>query len=441
MTLVCLAASDWPTDPARAAELAAGALELAPRVRCEPEPGLLWADARDLDAAAIAEGLLALADRLPSGAQVGIASTPIAALVAARIAPDDPSRRITRIAPGEDRAFLAPLDVGVLEPPPPPNLYPLLAGVGIECCADLARLDRESVEARFGAEGARIWRLARADDDRPIFASRPRELPRAELEWVDYELATQEHVVFIVNSLLATVCDELGVRGLGGHAMTLEFALADRSVVRHPVRCSTPTADRRTWLRIVRAALELVSFDAPVVRIALEAGAAAPLADRQGDLFDSGFATARATEASLAHLLDKQSDALAVAERSAHPLPERRVRWRAVREPTVYDARRSPVGGLTDRSAPSLTLQLAEPPRPVEVQLAIRRDAEMPVQYREGFQRFLLVETMGPDRVSGGYGAERFDREYFQSIRRDGTVVLLFRDTADNRWFLGGWWD
>jgi len=441
VTLVCLAASDWPTDPARAAELAAGALELAPRIRCEPQSKLLWADARDLDATRIAERLLILADQLLSGARVGIASTPIAALVAARTAPDGPPRRIAHVAPGQDRAFLAPRDVGVLEPPPPPSLFPLLAGVGIECCADLARLDRESVEARFGAEGARIWRLARADDDRPIFASRPRELPRAELEWVDYELATQEHVVFIVNSLLATVCEELGVRGLGGHAMALEFALSDRTVVRHPVRCSTPTADRRTWLRIVRATLEQVTFDAPVMRIALETEAAAPLSDRQGDLFDSGFATARATEASLAHLLDKQGDALAVAERSAHPLPERRVRWRAVREPTVYDARRSPVGGLSNQSVPSLTLQLAEPPRPVEVQLAVRRDTEMPVQYREGFQSFPLVETMGPDRVSGGYGAERFDREYFQSIRRDGTVVLLFRDTADNRWFLGGWWD
>jgi hypothetical protein len=297
------------------------------------------------------------------------------------------------------------------------------------------------VEVRFGAEGVRVWQLARADDTRPLFSPRPRELPHAELEWVDYELDRQEQVVFIVNALLGSICDALDVRSQGAHAMVLEFALSDRSLAAHPVRCSTPTADRKVWLRVIRAALEQITFEAPVLRISLRVEGVAPLPDRQGDLFDLGFGTARATEASLTHLLDRQDDALVQAMRSRHPLPERRVRWLAVREPTAWEPRRIRSDASAGSADPRLTLQLLETPQPVEVELVPRRDAEIPIRYRVGHTVYALPDAMGPDRISGGHGDVRFDREYFQGVRDDGTVVLLHRDRTENRWFLSGWWD
>jgi len=328
----------------------------------------------------------------------------------------------------------------MLHPLPPPSLYPLLAGVGLECCGDLARLDREAVEIRFGVEGVRLWRLARADDDRVLFSPRSRSLPEAELEWVDYELERQEQVVFIVHSLLGTVCDALAARGEGAHALALEFTLSDHSVALHPLRASTPTADRRTWLRIVRAALEQVTFSAPVMKIAVRVEALTPLSDRQGDLFDQGFATARATETALAHLLDKQDDALVEAERTEHPLPERRVRWRAVQTGVDPKAGRR-AGAVRERSLPRLVLALLEAPREVQVRASPRQDVEAPSRYRDGGTMYTLRETIGPDRISGGYGEARYDREYFQGIRSDGLPVLLYRDLTENRWYLAGWWD
>jgi hypothetical protein len=442
MTFVALSSPSWVAGIDRSAELGARALTAAPRIRLEPGSGVLWADGRELDARAIGGRLLEIAEELGWGdARVGIAKTPIAAFVAARGEGwEGGEGRLREVAPGTDREFLAPLDLGVLHPPPPPSLYPLLAGVGVECCGDLARLDRESVEVRFGAEGMRLWRLARADDPRPIFGPRPRELPHAELEWVDYELDREEHVVFIVNSLLGSVCDALAGRSQGAHAVALEFALADRTVVTHPVRSSAPTAERRTWLRIIRSVLDGVSFVAPVTRIGLRVEAAAPLADRQSDLFDSGLATARATEAALAHLLDKQADAVVRAERCDHPLPERRIEWVAAAE-RIGAAVTTRWDGRTASPDPSLSLQLLGAPRPVEVRLAAGRDGDVPVRYRDGLTVYPLTESLGPDLLSGGHGDARYDREYFQGIRADGMVVLLYRDVTENRWFLGGWWD
>src|SRR5436305_504098 len=109
------------------------------------------------------------------------------------------------------REFLARHPSGVLEP----SLYwsSLLDGIGVEYCADMARLDLESVEVRFGAEGARLWRLSRADDSRRIFTTVPRSLPTASLDWVDYTLKDLERPGFIINSLVGHITTELSSRG------------------------------------------------------------------------------------------------------------------------------------------------------------------------------------------------------------------------------------
>ena len=436
MTFVCLSSPAWPTDAARSTEIGAAALECTPRVRLECGRGVIWADARGLDGVAMAERLLERLEFLDiSDVHAGIATTPIVAEVAARTS----ETRITVVPPGTDRSYLAPLDVDVLHPPPPASFYPLIAAIGIENCGDLARLDPQSVEVRFGAEGVRIWKLARADDPRPIFGPRPRALPSAELEWVDYELSNQEQVVFIVNSLLGTVTEALAARREGAHAVVLEFSLSNRTMVALPVRCSTPTSDRRTWLRVIRAALEVVTFEATVMRIALRVDAVAPLADRQGDLFDFGFATARATEAALAHLLDKQADAIGIAHRIDHPLPERRLVWRF--DPADQVADRPLPGGSSAGLIPELTLQILPAPLAIDIRTIMRRGLLVPDRYFDGTRNYSLSVSLGPDRISGGFDDTRFERDYFQGVRDDGVMVLLYRDHAADRWHLAGWWD
>ncbi len=437
MSFVCLSSPAWPTDAARSTELARRSLLLAPRIRFEPARGVLWADARGLDPIIVAAGLAELASALGADQpRAGVAATPIGALVAARTGTEP----ITVVPPGSDRAFLAPLDLGHLDPPPPRYLYPLLAGIGIENCGDLARLDAQSVEVRFGAEGIRLWQLARGDDRRPIFGARLRDLPSAELEWVEYELADQEQVTFIVNSLLATVTDQLSRRREGAHGMVLEFGLADRSRIELPIRASHPTADRKIWLRVIRVALEPVTFSAPAMRIGLRVDAAAPLADRQGDLFDTGFSTERATEAALAHLLDKQADAIVVAESSLHPLPERRTAWRT---DTIgrFTPRILPGGEAVDARAPRLGVQLFPVPRSIHVWSVMRRGVPVPDRYYDGTQNYRLSASLGPDRISGGFDEAEYNRDYFQGVRHDGVMVLLYRDRLTDGWFLAGWWD
>ena len=342
------------------------------------------------------------------------------------------------IPPRDKRDYLARFPIGVLEPSL--ALSTMLDGIGIECCADLARLDLESVEVRFGAEGARLWRLSRADDSRRIFTSMPRSLPSASLDWVDYTLKDPERLVFIINSLIGNITTELSSRGQCAREMTMSFSLANRETFEHLVRPARSTASHKAWMRLIRTHLERITLPDGVVGITMRVEAVTGEVERQGDIFDRGFATARAAEETIAQLLDDQGAVVVTPRNSQHPLIDRRTEW-VSQEPAQASARiqlRERVVKAT--AAPRLTLQLLPQPRRIAVTTKRRRDHEMPVQYRDK-EWTTLVSAAGPDRVSGGQWSEPYAREYFRCVTDDGIMVWLYRDAREDSWYIHGWWD
>ena len=83
MTFVCLSSPTWPIGAERSTELLTRLVRAAPRIKAEP--GLVWLDARSLDPTPlIDEALRALDEFGITTRSIGIATTPIAAQVAAR---------------------------------------------------------------------------------------------------------------------------------------------------------------------------------------------------------------------------------------------------------------------------------------------------------------------------------------------------------------------
>ena len=83
MSYVCLWSPTWPTGGAFPVELSAALLAHAPRITVG-DAGCVWADARGLDARALAESLVAVVRGHGVGdVRAGVAMTPIAAEVAA----------------------------------------------------------------------------------------------------------------------------------------------------------------------------------------------------------------------------------------------------------------------------------------------------------------------------------------------------------------------
>lgn len=434
MTFICLYCPDWKSqslDP-----LATAALKIVPRVAVDSARGIIWADGKSLELTAICQDLETVLGEVSSvRVQLGVSQVPIAAEVAARFRGENGKSipAVTRVESGEEREFISRLPIDILDPSPP--LMNLFDGTGIEYCGDLACLEQESVEVRFGAEGAHLWRLSRADDNRLIFAAMPRNLPQASMDWVDYTLADPERLVFVINALVDNVSTALECQGLCAREMMLVFSLASRTAFEHLVRPSRSTASRKAWMRLIRTHLDRIELPDSVTGIELRVESVTGEVERQGDIFDRGFATARVTEETVAQLLDDQGAVIVVPSNSKHPLVEKRTRWQT-QEP-AHAARAHMV--RESRADPQLTLQLFPEPRRITVKTARRRDHDLPIKYRDA-EDWILVETAaGPDRVSGEQWSRPFAREYYRCVNENGTLVWLYREK--DQWFLQGWWD
>jgi protein ImuB len=409
-------------------------LGVAPRVMLGAN-GIAWADARGMSAESLARDLLdVLHEKGVEKVRASISLTPVSAEVAARHG----NGGLVTISPGTEREYLAPYPVSVLEPSL--ALSTMLDGIGVESCGDLAGLDLESVEVRFGAEGARLWRLSRADDSRRIFASMPRALPTASLDWVDYTLKEGERLVFIINALVGNITTELQSRGQCAREMTMVFSLANRETFEHLLRPARSTASHKAWMRLIRSHLERIVLADGVVGITIRVESVTGELERQGDLFDRGFATARAAEETIAQLLDDQGAVVVTPRNTQHPLIDRRTEWIS-QEPSQASARiqlRERVVKAT--AAPRLTLQLLSEPRRVAVKTRRRRDHDLPVEFRDKHWT-QIISAAGPDRVSGGRWTEQYAREYFRCVTDDGMMIWLYRDARLDEWYLHGWWD
>lgn len=427
MTFVCLWSPAWETAGAPLAEVGASLMEAAPRVAVGA--GVVWADGRGLDAAALAASLLARAGALGVGARAGVAGVPVAAEAAARHGGDP----VTAVRAGCERDFLAAMGLDVLDPDP--RTRALLQGAGIRRCGDLAALPREAAEVRFGAEGARLWRLSRGDDPRLLFRPIPAEAPHAAIDFLDYAITDAARLAFAAHGALASVCATLKERGERARRMVLELPLSGGGTVTRVLRTARPTAERDAWSARVRGELERLALPDAAVGVSLRVEGQEPASATQGDLFDRGFATAAPVEETVARLADAHGALLVAPDVCAHPLADARTTWRPLAPEEVSATRAAP-------ALAGLTLQLLPEPRPVRVEARPRRDHAFPARLRDGGVWCTVAEAAGPDRVSGGHTGERpFAREYFRCATDDGRLVWLFRDALEEGWFLHGWWD
>lgn len=414
--------------------LAERLLQAAPRLALGSE--IIWADARGLDAAALAERLRQAAQAETAEVRAGVGRVAVSAEVAARTAT---AEQPVQVLPEDERACLAAQPLTVLQIAEP--LRELLYGVGVETCGELAALDREAIEVRFGPEVLRLWQWSRAQDDRRLFSAPSAEPPRASIDFIDYVITDPERLIFSVNALLGGICDDLQAHGRHARRVQLALSLANGESWDRVLRPARPTASRTVWLRLARALLERITTSDAVSGIALLVDGIEAATSVQGDLFDTGFATASAVDGAVARLVESQGEVVADADMSEHPLPEQRSAWKADRAGVPVQPSGSQHNGEAPRQISGLTLQLLPEPREVLVESVRRRDHSVPIRYRDG-QWKQLVTAAGPDRISGGrWEQQPYAREYFRAVTVDGVLVWLYRDARTDGWYLHGWWD
>jgi len=446
-----LVAAPWDDELlARAAHTVTVALlEASPRVSWDGKTarrqdgkgdGSWWVDAAGLgEEQRFAQRLLRTAKQLAFGpARIGVADSAIAAYAATFRSPSArPPYRLTAPVPsGRDAAFLAPYPISLLDLDD--ELAGTLGALGLTTIGQLAALDPDEVESRFGPEGLAAHRLARGIDQRGPSLPRDDSVPSVTCELGD-PVSSAEPLLFVMKGALASLGSALRGKGLAAREVVITLTLDDGSLAERSVRPARPTSHDGALFDHCRAALDDWQLHEPVTVLALRAGDTVSAAGEQGNLLSPRWADPAALEAAFDRIRGKEGgDAVAVAEWRDGHLPGDGGYWgsghsgtaaqphRAVRERTVRPC----------ASVPAASLRLLTQPRPVRVRLG-RSGLEA---FRDGEAWYDVTAWSGPERIaprwwhsSGGR------RDYFTARTAAGTLWLLYR--AAKAWFVEGWWD
>lgn len=415
---------------ARAALLDA-ALSLSPRAApAAPATGARAAEAAVfLDAggtrslfrseSGFAAALAARAQKLELPGVVGVAASRAAALIAARSS--DRAGDCLVIASGDERDFLAPLPVDVLDPDD--ALADALTRFGVRTVEGLLRLPRRALATRLGPGAlALVQRALGRDREPPLPVPADSRLREA----VDLESPVErlEPLAFVLQGALSRLRARLEMRHRACGDLSLGLLLdgGGRDVRR--VGVAAPTLDLRVLVRLACHALEARPPRAPVLGVEVETEGRTVRSD-QLDLFRPAGPAAGRLAPILAELEalcgDARVGAPAVAD-SHHPDA-------FGLEP--FAAR--PAGEPSDvPPAPVLALRALRPPLPAQVRL----DRGRPVWMQSAVASGRVLRAAGPWRVSGGWWSRerRFAFDHFDVQTEDGSVARLRFDHLRRTW-------
>ena len=185
---------------------------------------------------------------------VGVATSKSIAKIASDI---DKPDGLTVVAPGEERAFLAPLPIRDLWGVGPKTAERLIAD-GIETIGDIARQDEGWLRDRFGRHGAQMQRLALGQDSSPVVVRRETKSVSAETTF-SRDTGDPEQLQEVVNRLSQRVAQQLRQKQLQGRTVKLKLRLAD----------FTTFTRQRTLPYSVQSADDLSQYAVELLRVEL----------------------------------------------------------------------------------------------------------------------------------------------------------------------------
>jgi protein ImuB len=406
--------------------------------------GRLFADEHEL-----ARAIGRAAAKLRLEARVGIARDKATARVAARSATAEAA---CVVAPGREAAFLAPLPVERLDPSP--EIAAQLERWGVRRIGELATLPSGGVALRLGAEGARLGRLARGEDDTPFHAhAAPLEFEEAiDFEWPVGEVGA---LGFVLRPLVENLVARLACRSLAVGALALTLAL-DRGWVDPEARAGTgcdvrtvtlaaPTRDVPTLCTLLRlelessrpstspsaqGRLERAATAAPVIGVRL---AARPARARPAQL--GFFEPAGPSPDKLATTLGRLATLVGEDRVGAPALPDRHRPDAFAVEDFISAQKNETQKSHHEMGKPRiLALHALRPPRGAEAHLDRGRLRYLSAEGLGG----QVLSLAGPFRVREGWWLAPLLRDYYDVELSDGAVYRVYHDLHADSWHVDG---
>ena len=338
---------------------------------------------------------------------------------------------------GDEERRLAVLPIDALRLPA--ETLDTLRKLGVERIGDVQTLPREQLRSRFGP--ILLNRLDQALGKSPEAFVAVQSPPEFIVEHLlEFPLAGHQAIHDLVERLLDRLAWNLSAHCIGALCVSCRFQCEGADAVEFEAGWFQPTADRRHLLEIIEMEMERFRLPGPATAVSITAYRHAPLAERQGTLFESDRDLT--TSQPLAMLVDR------LAGRLGHEAVVR-CRLRAESQPELAYTEESLVAGKQGRS--SRRLRHALPPqgaldRPLEV---LRRPEPLDVMasvpdgplrwFRHKNCEHIVIASTGPERIETGWWRGRSaGRDYYRVETAEGRRFWLFRRRHDGHWFLHG---
>jgi DNA polymerase IV len=184
-------------------------------------------------------------------ASVGVGTSKFIAKVASEL--DKPDGLVV-VPPGTEAELLRPMHVTVI-PGVGPATAERLRRAGIHTVADLEDVSADELVRLLGnAHGQGLYRLARADDDRPVVAERETKSVSVEGTY-DTDLTDRRLMEALLTRQADQVATRLRAHALSGRTVTLKLRLHDFTTLSRSATLPSPTDSAPTIGRLARGLL------------------------------------------------------------------------------------------------------------------------------------------------------------------------------------------
>lgn len=182
---------------------------------------------------------------------VGVASSKLLAKIASDL--DKPDGLVV-VPAGTELDLLRPMQVTVI-PGVGPATAERLRRVGVHTVEQLESISEDELVRLVGqAHGSSLFRLARAQDDRPVVAARESKSVSAE-DTYDTDLVDRRLLEGLLDRQATKVTERLRKARLSGRTVTVKIRLHDFSTHTRSTTLASPTDNTRTVSRAAKALL------------------------------------------------------------------------------------------------------------------------------------------------------------------------------------------
>lgn len=355
------------------------------------------------------------------------------------------------LPPQHGLAGLAALPVEALRLAP--ETARTLRELGLVQIGQLAAIARTSLASRFDPE--LLLRLDQASGEAAEVIEAQQPPPEAKAEWI-FEQPTDRHdlLEWALDRLVENIVGQLADSRRGVQQFACRIRGQTTSRVQFTVGLFRPSASPQRLSELTKLRLESQKLVEPTAALELIVTAAAPVEERQQELFDVG--TNHDDPRALALLIDRLSNRLgreAVARVRLLPDAQPEFAWRY--EPAIgasafgranAEKKGKPRVPRKPSSPPPAARRLAAMARPLRL---FARPILLPVvsvapngpplafSWKGAERR--IERTWGPERIQTGWWRGRsVHRDYYRVETADGQWFWLFRQLTDRQWFLHG---